>query len=166
MFCFGLFHWRLRRAERTDSTKDLNFWHIWKWVKSKSHEYFWAPFLLHYMASYKKYVSYVMKSNTATKNWNKYFTIFVCIFFNGCIVSFCSSLSYQQNKKKRKQMFTILFCPGRFLSKNKTMSKIPKGIEIPGRQHVLFTSFALCIFEHITMIVWDKCKYFQSVLFW
>ena len=55
--------------------------------------------------------------------------------------------------KKRKQMFTILFCPGRFLSKNKTMSKIPKGIEIPGRQHVLFTSFALCIFEHITMIV-------------
>ena len=109
LFCFGLFHWRLRRAERTDSTKDLNFWHIWKWVKSKSHEYFWAPFLLHYMASYKKYVSYVMKSNTATKNWKRYFTIFMCIFFNGCIVSFCSSLSYQQNKKKENKCLQFCF---------------------------------------------------------
>ena len=150
MFCFGLFHWRLRRAERTDS-KDLNFWHLWKWVKSKSHEYFWDPFLLHCMAPYKKYVSYVMKSNTATKNWKKYFTIFMCNFFNGCIVSFCSSLSYQQNKKKKTNVYNFVL--SRFLSKNKTMSEIPKGIEIPGRQHVLFISFALCIFEHITMIV-------------
>ena len=75
----------------------------------------------------------------------------MCNFFNGCIVSFCSSLSYQQNKKKKTNVYNFVL--SRFLSKNKTMPEIPKGIEIPGRQHVLFISFALCIFEHITMIV-------------
>ena len=57
------------------------------------------------------------------------------------------------SKIKKKKTNVYNFVLSRFLSKNKTMSEIPKGIEIPGRQHVLFTSFALCMFEHITMIV-------------
>ena len=91
--------------------------------------------------------------------------LFLCVSFLMDVL-FHSAHLCLISKIKKKKTNVYNFVLSRFLSKNKTMSEIPKGIEIPGRQHVLFTSFALCIFEHITMIVWDKCKYFQSVLFW